>query len=451
LTASGIVFGWAKLWAKDVKAPFDVEAFSAVSVPKSENAFTYYREAFNRFVARSPASGGSKARRQPASNEAQILGHGWTGANAALRSCVIANRQSLDLWKRGTECRKALEASPELGNLEQRLYEVQSLRDLARVALVEAERVSAERGAAEAWTWYRGVLVSSRHAGMHAPSVGRLVGVALWGTAVDPVLRWSSRAELTANDLRKAVADAEAIEAMTAPLSETLKAEYIFSTGSFSSQLPPNAPGGLDLVVDFNQSLALVYGNWLSQADRPRFRRKPARGSKWFLFETDSGKAAPGSAASAAEIERLCGLATPAIRVDARLIELLMPSIKSLFSAVDREAVSRAALVVGLALQLHYREHGRFPAELSELVQGGYLPRIPADPFGKGEAIRYRREPDARRGALLWSVWYDGVDQDAKVKVELGREDSRGDRVFQIVVPHSSTTVPRSVSVPKSR
>lgn len=64
-----------------------------------------------------------------------------------------------------------------------------------------------------------------------------------------------------------------------------------------------------------------------------------------------------------------------------------------------------------LALQLNYREHGSFPASLAELVKNGYLKSIPIDPFGKGQAFRYRREPESHGAAVVWSVWIDGVDQ----------------------------------------
>jgi hypothetical protein len=77
----------------------------------------------------------------------------------------------------------------------------------------------------------------------------------------------------------------------------------------------------------------------------------------------------------------------------------------------DIAQTRRSGLLLGLALQLHYREHGTFPASLEELVKKGDLKSIPIDPFGKGEPFRYRREPGPRGAAVVWSVWIDGVDQ----------------------------------------
>ena len=75
-------------------------------------------------------------------------------------------------------------------------------------------------------------------------------------------------------------------------------------------------------------------------------------------------------------------------------------------------------MLLALALQLHFRKRGEFPASLDELVKRGYLKSIPPDPFGKGEPFRYRRESAPRGGAVVWSIWTDGIDQGGVEKVD---------------------------------
>jgi hypothetical protein len=119
----------------------------------------------------------------------------------------------------------------------------------------------------------------------------------------------------------------------------------------------------------------------------------------------------------------------------AGIVKLFVGSQGLFVTSTDRERVRRAALELGLALQIFYREHARFPAALDELARGGNLKSIPADPFGKGEPFHYRRESDPRLGAVLWSVWTDRIDQDGKLEADLSRDNPPGDKVFQIRTP----------------
>jgi hypothetical protein len=92
-----------------------------------------------------------------------------------------------------------------------------------------------------------------------------------------------------------------------------------------------------------------------------------------------------------------------------------------------------SGLVLVIALQLHYRERHEFPASLAQLVERGHLKSIPIDTFGKGEPFRYRRESAPGRGATLWSVGPDEIDQDG-METERWWEDP-GDWVVRISVP----------------
>jgi hypothetical protein len=157
------------------------------------------------------------------------------------------------------------------------------------------------------------------------------------------------------------------------------------------------------------------------------------KAGRWQLFEPDAETPHDPKILTPAEIEDRIGLNRGSIQ--ARLIALMMPATAAFIEVVDREQTRQAALALGLALELYHREHGRFPAKLDELVQAKYLPAIPLDPFGHGEPFHYRRDTDPSKGALLWSVWTDGIDQEGKIEVEPQREDSPGDKIFRIATP----------------
>ncbi len=101
--------------------------------------------------------------------------------------------------------------------------------------------------------------------------------------------------------------------------------------------------------------------------------------------------------------------------------------------------VQNALLCVALALQAYRADHdGTYPASLADLVTGGYLSQIPADPFSPDGTtiLRYRRESPTKM--VLWSVGPDGKDDNGTAILDATKtgnaryfvtENSRGDIV----------------------
>ena len=63
-------------------------------------------------------------------------------------------------------------------------------------------------------------------------------------------------------------------------------------------------------------------------------------------------------------------------------------------------------LLLQLALRAYRLEQGQYPPTLNALVPN-YLKTVPADPFGAGEAMRYKRSGQTY---VLWSIGPDGKD-----------------------------------------
>jgi hypothetical protein len=284
---------------------------------------------------------------------------------------------------------------------------------------------------------------------MHAPCIALPFGAVFADQAVRGGVNWSAQKNVGAADLRKAIRDVQAIEEMPARASDTIKLEYLAlrdvgERGIVFSTPQPSWVRSTGYPAQVARTARLVVANLLSQADRPKYRRTPVHPGQLGLFELDPAaapdpKLRPPAEIEAAAVTKIDALARTlrAVAPDAALqLEVVDPQLQmgNLWEAClwqDVAETRRDGLLLALALQLHYREHGEFPASLDELVKNGYLKSIPADPFGKGEPFHYRRGAAPQSEAVLWSVWRDGIDQG-------GREDlhwGNGDWIVRVRVP----------------
>jgi hypothetical protein len=102
--------------------------------------------------------------------------------------------------------------------------------------------------------------------------------------------------------------------------------------------------------------------------------------------------------------------ATPVVTPSDPLIKILAPVFTRARWNFARNDAGNSLWLVALALRAYKLENAKYPAQLTELTPK-YLKDIPADPFGAGEALRYKN-----RGTeyLLYSIGPDGVDNGGK-------------------------------------
>jgi hypothetical protein len=86
--------------------------------------------------------------------------------------------------------------------------------------------------------------------------------------------------------------------------------------------------------------------------------------------------------------------------------ELLAPVFERARFSYARDESGDALFLVALALRAYKLEHKTYPQNLRQLVPN-YLQKIPADPFGGGEPLRYKR---VGRKYSLYSIGPDGID-----------------------------------------
>lgn len=427
----------------DIGEPFDVVAHKSFTLPETENAFTNYREAM-RSYSRLDFVVPANSPRWEAADKSLDEAHdkGWSAANEDVRKWVEVNRPAMRIWREGTKFDNAIEVPLNELTISSSLDAAQALRDFARLALLEASRFTEEGKTDEAWEWYRATLRSGRHVGIHACMIGRHVGNAILLMSVEPIQRWAAHSNVSADDLRRALADVQSIDAMTLPNSDTLKNEYFIILNTSAAEIEEVENMRLGWLYRWSGQKErdrrlnrLVFANWLSQCDQPRYRRKLIVDDKLGLFDTgstivDSQLYPP---ADIQNWDKVSEAAARYFRVP-HVWSFMVPADRGFLAGVDRGEARQGVLEISLATQIHQREHGSFPEKLESLVERGYLSALPADPFGKGEPLRYRREPDG--SATIWSLAEDGIDQNGKVH----REDAWSttdnfDDVWRITLP----------------
>ncbi|MCY2929235.1 MAG: hypothetical protein NTV86_07010 [Planctomycetota bacterium] len=88
---------------------------------------------------------------------------------------------------------------------------------------------------------------------------------------------------------------------------------------------------------------------------------------------------------------------------------MVCPIIANTHEAHFAQVANLRMAATALAMRLYEVEKGRPASGLADLVAGGYLKAVPADPFSdKGEPIRYKAGP---KQPLLYSVGKNGLDE----------------------------------------
>lgn len=351
--------------------------------------------------------------------------------------------------KRGADCAESLEFPlADAANEDFLSFEWGTLQTCIRVQTLEGLRLTAERHPEEACSCFRDSLRTSRHLAMHASPIQTMFGVVFGEQAAQAAVVWAAEPSVGPADLRRAIHDLGTVEAMRAPASDQLKLEYLWlranaTRGTLGLSPTPSWVRATGYPAQIGQNAGLVVANLITQADRPKYERTAIHPGELHLYELDPATPHDPRLLPPAEIEAAATNSAAALAKVLRRISpdsaqqlaycdpsLLLGGLWQASQHRDIAQAHRSALLLAVALELYYREHHEFPAALNELVARGILPSIPLDPLGTGEPYHYRREAPATRGATLWSVYTDGIDNGG-----VGLHDGKGDLVLRVPVP----------------
>lgn len=217
----GGVLAWRELqlWRlPDLREPFDEARYSRVAVADSDNALPLYREALALIQPADP-----EIDRLPSSAWNMTA---WSQIDPLIRAWAESNRPALDPWLRASDRPDFLAFQPDEPEVPMAWMLRNAICKLARFGLIEGARRFESGDVEGAWIHYRGVLRSSRHVGLHAPSVARWTGNAILVQSKPFVEQWIDSPLTTPAMLRRAIRDVEDSRAMTPPHSDMVRAEY---------------------------------------------------------------------------------------------------------------------------------------------------------------------------------------------------------------------------------
>jgi hypothetical protein len=435
----------------EIPEPFDVEGYTSYTLPDEQNAFTYYRRGAEKLVSEEEVFAGNPLFKREEFWESWNVAaeQGWDHAVPSLRQWLKLNRPLLAELNRGADCAESLEFPlGEAATANALSVNWGTLRACFQLQTLEGLRLTAEHHPAAAWDCFRNTLRSSRHLAMHASGIETMFGMAIGDQAARSAVIWAADPSVGPTDLRRAIQDLLAVEKMRAPASDQIKLEYLAlraysEKGTIDGTPTRSWVRATGYPTQIGLCARMVIANLLTQADRPKYQRTAVHPGELHLFELDP--AAPHDpkllppqeieAAAANSANTLAHALRPILPDAAQQLEYCNPPflLGLLWQASlwrDASQAHRSALLLALALELYYREHHEFPATLEDLVANGELKSIPLDPFGAGERYHYRTATPTARGATLWSVYTDGID-DGGADMRHGK----GDLVLRVPDP----------------
>lgn len=223
--ALGAVAGFSVWWATslsglpDVGEPFDVAAFRAgAQLPESEDAFPIYKQAAGLYHDEAVARDWNAL--YPA------MTGGWAKADPRVHTWIGANREALVLWREGTKRANCVAREDPAD----RLYPDSLLGRvilLTQAALIEGSRLEAEGDLAGALDWYLAVARACHHYAIKSRLEWRRWSDMMETIDRERMIAWASTPGIDVALIRRALAEAQALDERTPALSDNFKAEYI--------------------------------------------------------------------------------------------------------------------------------------------------------------------------------------------------------------------------------
>ena len=427
----------------EIGDPFDVQAFGTVEIAASDNAITQYALAARLFHERTTFN---------ADEDEKILEHGWSHASADVRKWLDDNQPALAEWRKGTERTQAVVIQPKDFRFDSLLEVIQEAREFTRLAMLQAERCAHDGDLEAAWGWLLAAVRASRHVEQNGCLMQRLIGMAAFYHAGEGIKRWAAQPAVTAELLRKALADFREADQMTPANSVAMKVEYLVLTNTLKDAKTLQDVLGDDITcpIELRSPMLFVMGepelslnafqhvfaNLLSEIDKPKRDRAPMAGGVFNLYDLPPGAA---RCLPARELDKIVESAV--------LARLTLPAFQQADDAMQREAARRAAVPLMLACQIHLRLHGEWPAKVEDLVPD-ILPELPADPLGKaGELMRLKRDGD---DLVIYSVGVNGLDDGGNIGDAAGAYSSEApDQGVRAKGPSNSQT-PQTPMLPEA-
>jgi hypothetical protein len=386
----------------DVEDPFDVAlALQPVPISDEDNSFVSYIAASRMLTPLTTAI-----------DRAMRKSSDWSSADQKLRNYLEKNRPALEKWREGSERPDALYHQPGDTSVATYVPMAGHLRTFGRLASLEGSRLEEQGAIEEAWAWYKAMIRASRHLGRHGLLIERTMGAYDHAAAASRILAWAANPKANALLIRRALDDVLVADALTPPVSESMKLGYVVCLRELEElrethgdiPLPGGPDGMLEKVVsmagvrnqvqrarlrasnDVERSrrvLRLLYWNWLAQVDRPPEERARIAIRKPNVIFAADASAPP--AAGAIDPEDLKAAIDQTLLAECFVRpRTWSTTFQDAWSEwywrptglLAREPRRRAVLILKLAAELYRRERGKPPEHAGALL-GSYLKKLP--------------------------------------------------------------------------
>ncbi len=388
----------------DIGDPFDLAESRARSIPDEQNAFVLYEQAWAKLGWKDETRTG-----MPRQDPWAVENVRWSKVSPDARKWAEANREAMELFRRGSERPKALPTA----SLADDGPHYQAFRAFLWLAVLETSRREDQGDMAGAWGWYRAALRASYHFGRRGHPFHRILANQMQTGLRTRIDQWANDPRTKREMLRRALDDVVACGPFATSGPEGLQQDYVRLMKELDG---PRNPGnylaleglqqrlwraGVILPPDQWRSLGAAWRFWRAEPERSRrvLRLAFANWMAYYALPPDSrpdpdptlpgpvrfydfGPDAPANARalSPGELHRWFDSTS-----DARAL-LMNFSPPVLYS---QEARAYRELVILLACELYRRDRGKIPIQDEELV-GTYLKKLPDDGLGGPGVVRGR-------------------------------------------------------------
>lgn len=448
IICSPFLYRASRLWKlPDIGEPFDVQKFVSYSPTDEENAFTYYRRAGGEITLApriplsnpTPADKGVTDAVWSTFEEIENSSEPAVPHQQEWEKWINENKEALLDWQAGTTRIESLHIPPAEMEIGTQLETTHKLHQMRQLVIVKAKLLADAGKLDEAWDWYRALFRCSRHLGHHHSGVvDRIVGSLLYNTACKGVLyHWANNDQVTDKQLSLAISELIEINAMTTPIVEQLKAEYVMcintlAAGDWAKKLIRPGVGSAGEDNDFFNSIAY----WL--ANEPNVSRRLLNiHISQFLdgldqsYNQNSATSYQPDYLSVREIEPLA---------KASILGQEFPGMfDNLHRAHTADKAHQAVLIAMLSAYRFKLANGYFPQSIDEL-KSAYTEISFVDPNGRTEnkMLGYRIN---KKHLLIWSVGPNGTNENGNIT---RRFNEGADVGFEIELKTASKPVENS-------
>jgi hypothetical protein len=372
-------------------------------VAESQNAALLYRQAF----AALDADAAIKEENSPLTTATTI-----DVANPAVTETLARHTATLDLIRRAADrdtCRFQRDwTRPSIGML---LPEMQSLRTVARLLVLDARREAADGNAADALHDVARLQRIGRHAASEPILISNLVGIAIDTMALEtlaqvlPTLRKSDLATLDAAEIRDLVTTPPA-------MASHYYGEEAFGLSTFADMTDSRfgVVNALEMFANQPQQpflsrilpLTLLYRVFFLEADLAGYR------SIMTQYQAAASRTEPYPDLT----KRIDAIETQTRdRSPGMLSSLIVPALGAVFKAQTRSIANHRAATALVAATKQRLETGAVPETFDELA-AQLVPPASRDPFTADQPLVMKRTDDA---LLVYSIGPDGEDDGGPV------------------------------------